>query len=183
MDYFRYFYLSTIFAALGDLILQYTSSINDNLPRLVLMSKNSKSDFRPVHHMDENLPEDIENVLQISALLEIREFDFFHLAYQWWFDQSPNDRILERYFVRYMFNQIVPYWVRNYCRMLLELHSQGKLNRDQLGIAKLPDATTQSVRTGLRYFVALLITMGMLLLTAELAVQFRVLPCMFPPCY
>lgn len=138
---------------------------------------------RRIRHMDENLPDDIEDVLELSALLEIREIDFFDLAYRWWFGREPNRIILERHFARYMFNKIVPHWVRDYCRMIYDLQFQGKLNKEDLGISKLPDATPESVRAGLRYFAMLVSVLGLLLLLAELVVQFSVLPCMFPPCY
>ncbi len=133
--------------------------------------------------MDENLPEDIEDVLELSALLEIREYDLFGLAYHWWFGRLPNKRVLETHFVRYMFNKIVPHWMRHYSRMLLDLREQGILDREKLGISRLPNATPQSVRAGLRYTVILFSILGLLILIAELAVQFSVLPCMFPPCY
>ncbi len=142
-----------------------------------------KSSVRRIRYMDESLPEDVEDVLQLSAMLEVREYDFFDLAYRWWFGRAPNNRILERHFIRYMFNKIVPYWVRDYCRMIAVLQSQGMLTKEKIGISRLPDATPQSVRAGLRYFVMLLIAMGLLVLIAELTVQFRVMPCMFPPCY
>ena len=136
-----------------------------------------------IRHMDEDLPEDIEDVLELSAYLEIREYDFFDLAYRWWFGRVPNRKNLERHFARYMFNKIVPHWVRNYCRMIFDLQMEGKFNKEELGISRLPDATPQSVRAGLRYFAMLITVMGLLLLIAELVVQFSVLPCMFPPCY
>jgi len=139
--------------------------------------------IRRYHHMDEDLPEDVEDILELSALLEIREYDYFGLAYLWWFGQLPNSRVLESHFVRYMFNKIVPHWVRGYSRMILDLQSQGVLNKEELGISRLPDATPQSVRAGLRYFVMILITMGLLVLIAEVAVQFRVVKCLLPPCY
>ncbi len=135
------------------------------------------------HHMDERLPEDVEDVLELSAVLEVREYDFFDLAYRWWFGRRPNSQVLESHFARYMFNKIVPHWVRNYCRMILDLQKQGKLDKEELGISRLPEATPQSVRAGLRYLVMILMTMGLLILIAELAIQFNALPCMFPPCY
>ncbi len=133
--------------------------------------------------MDENLPEDIEDVLELSAILEIREYDLFGLAYHWWFGHPANKRVLESHFVRYMFNKIVPHWMRHYSRMLLSLREQGILNREELGINNLPNATPQSVRAGLRYTVIIFSLLGLLLLIAEMAVQFNVFTCMFPPCY
>ena len=143
----------------------------------------SRTAGRHIHHMDEALPEDIEDVLELSAILEIREYDFFFMAYRWWFGCLPDDRVLERHFIRYMFNKIVPHWIRNYCRMLYEMETKGVLDREKLGVSRLPDATPQSVRAGLRYFVMLFCAVGLLVLIAEYAMQFSALPCMFPPCY
>ena len=151
-------------------------------PRKKLTDKENQS-YERVRHMDENLPEDIEDVLELSALLEIREYDLFGLAYHWWFGRPPNKKVLETHFVRYMFNKIVPHWMRHYSRMLLDLREQGILDREKLGISRLPNATPQSVRAGLRYTVIVFSILGLLILIAELAVQFSVLPCMFPPCY
>ena len=134
-------------------------------------------------YMDKALPEDIEDVLEISAILEIREFDVFGLAYRWWFGRSANHEVLESHFARYMFNQIVPLWVRHYSRMVIELRMRGELDRAVLGIDDLPDATPESIRAGVRYTVMVFSALALLVLIAELTVKFSVLPCMFPPCY
>ncbi|MDE0309425.1 MAG: hypothetical protein OXI60_06285 [Acidiferrobacterales bacterium] len=133
--------------------------------------------------MDENLPDDIEDVLELSAILEVREYDLFGLAYQWWFGHPANNRVLESHFGRYMFNKIVPHWMRHYSRMLLEMREQGILDREKLGISRLPNATPQSVRAGLRYTVIIFSLLGLLILIAEMAVKFTAFTCMFPPCY
>ena len=133
--------------------------------------------------MDEPLPVDIENILEISAILEIREFDLFGLAYKWWFGYQPSNKVLESHFARYMFNRIVPHWVRQYNRMVYQLHDAGKLDRATLGVADLPDATPESVRAGVRYAVILVSTLCILVLIAELTYKYLKLPCMFPPCF
>lgn len=139
--------------------------------------------FERSHHMDENLPADIEDVLELSAILEVREYDLFGLAYHWWFGHPANHNVLERHFVRYMFDKIVPHWMRHYSRMLLDLRKQGLLDRQELGISALPNATPQSVRAGVRYTVIVFSLLALLILFAELAVRFTSLSCMFPPCY
>ena len=139
--------------------------------------------YKRYHHMDESLPDDIEDVLEISAILEVREYDLFQLAYLWWFGRPASSRVMESHFARYMFNKIVPHWMRHYSRMLLELRDQGKLDKEELGIARLPDATPQSVRAGVRYTVIVFSVLALLLLIAEMAVRFNVFSCMFPPCY
>ena len=151
-------------------------------PQKKLRSEENRS-YERFHHMDENLPADIEDVLELSAILEVREYDLFGLAYHWWFGHPANNKVLERHFVRYMFNKIVPHWMRHYSRMLLDLREQGILDKEELGISALPNATPQSVRAGLRYTVIVFSLLGLLILIAELAAQFTNLPCMFPPCY
>ncbi len=136
-----------------------------------------------IRYLEEELPEDMLHVLEISAQLEIKEFHLFDLAYRWWFGRVASDHVLENHFARYMIKKIVPDWVRQYCRMILELQAQNKLDRAALGIENLPDSTPQSVRAGLRYTVMLIFAMGLLVLFAELAVQIRRFGCMFPPCY
>ena len=86
-------------------------------------------------NLDEELPEDIGDVLEISAFLEIREYDYFSLAYRWWFGRVPDSAVLESHFARYMFNRIVPHWVRQYSRMILNLQNEGRLDREDLGIS------------------------------------------------
>ena len=122
-----------------------------------------------IHHMDEALPEDIEDVLEISAIFKIREFDVFSLGYVWWFGRNSSSEVLESHFVRYMFNKIVPHWVRHYSRMVIALRLKGELDRETLGIDKLPDATPKSIRKGLRYTVIVFSILALLILLAELA--------------
>ncbi len=160
----------------------FNLSVDFLLPRKKLIDTGNQS-YKRIRHMDENLPEDIEDVLELSAILEIREYDLFGLAYHWWFGRPANNKVLESYFARYMFNKIVPHWMRHYSRMLLDLREQGILDREELGISRLPNATPHSVRAGLRYTVIIFSLLGLLILIAEMAVQFNVLTCMFPPCY
>ncbi len=139
--------------------------------------------IKKISSMDEPLPEDIADVLEISAVLEIREYDLFGLAYYWWFGRPSPEKVLESHFARYMFNRIVPLWVRQYSRMVLELQEKGSLDREALGVDRLPDATPESVRAGVRYAVILVTTLCLLVLIAEFAFKYLKLPCFFPPCY
>ncbi len=136
-----------------------------------------------VREFDEKLPEDIEDVLELSAILEVREYDIFELAYRWWHEASPRHELIEPHFAKYMFNQVVPPWVRQYSRMVLTLRDDGKLDKEALGIALLPNATPRQIRAGVRYSVMLACILSMLVVIANLAYTFMDLPCMFPPCY
>lgn len=156
--------------------LWYYKRLNKNFEQ-------EKVKLKKISSMDEPLPEDIADVLEISAILEIREYDLFGLAYYWWFGRPSPEPVLESHFAKYMFNQVVPLWVRQYSRMVLELQEKGSLDREALGVDRLPDATPESVRAGVRYAVILVTTLCLLVLIAEFAFKYLKLPCFFPPCY
>lgn len=139
--------------------------------------------IRRKQNFDEAIPDDIEDILEISALLEVKEYDIFGLAYAWWFGRDPNSEVLESHFARYMFKEIVPHWVRHYNRMVLQMSQEGTLNKEELGIDKLPDATPHSIRQGIRYSVILFLIMFLLVVITQLAYRVLELQCFFPPCY
>lgn len=59
---------------------------------------------------------DTELVANIAQVREWSEFDVFKAAHIAWFEKHVSDREIERFFVRYLFYQQVPYWVRHYVR-------------------------------------------------------------------
>ncbi len=63
--------------------------------------------------------EDACLVLDAAALLDVREFDLFELAYDWWFGARAEIKALEKAFVPYMYRGIVPLWVRQYAREVM----------------------------------------------------------------
>ena len=175
--------LSKLLHYCGRSILHWAYGISRLLLKEQANDLSKFKNYERVHYMDEGLPQDIEDILEISAILEIREYDIFSLAYHWWFGRIASQPVLENHFARYMFNKIVPHWVRQYNRMVLDLRDSGTLDREELGISRLPSATPESVRAGLRYTVMVFSALALIILFAELALRFSTLPCMFPPCY
>lgn len=132
-------------------------------------------------HFDEDLPVDVEEVLDVAAHLDIHEFEVFHLAYSWWHGEDSTDAKIEPFFVRYMFKDDVPPWVRQFTRMALRLKEEGRLNARDFGVEPEP-ADGRMVAKGIRYGIYLVAALTSLILlahfTAEVARR-----CMFPPCY
>lgn len=60
----------------------------------------------------------------------------FHIAYRFWHGRETNDQSIERYFVPYMFRSVVPFWVRQLCRQILQADANGTLDPTQYGIAR-----------------------------------------------
>jgi hypothetical protein len=149
------------------------------------MKKLSRAAFKhfqtTTKHFDEDIPVDIEEVLDVAAHLDIKEFDVFHLAYRWWHGQDSTDATIEPFFVRYMFQEDVPPWVRQFTRMALQLKAEGRLHAEDFGIVQ-PPADASSIAKGIRYGIYLVAALSTLVIIAQLSADLM-RRCMFPPCY
>lgn len=116
---------------------------------------------------DDTIPQDTRDVLAASALLQITEFHLFELAYQRWFGGQPRKRELEACFAHYMFASRAPFWVRQYCRDVSIVDSEGVLDPRDFGV--LPRQVSDTwVRRGLRHASLLLLLVVTLHLVAIL---------------
>lgn len=59
---------------------------------------------------------DTEMITRVADSLGISEFKLFESAYAHWYERAASERELEPYFVRYLFYQEAPSWVRHYAR-------------------------------------------------------------------
>ncbi|MBK8908623.1 MAG: hypothetical protein IPM60_12175 [Rhodospirillales bacterium] len=78
-------------------------------------------------------------VCAAARALDLKEFDYFRLAYRRWFGQQPHEHALEATFVDYMLRQVVPPWVRHLNRIVLEQHGDGSLDPEALGAGRYRD--------------------------------------------
>ena len=67
-------------------------------------------------------------VLKASSRLGISEFQIISDAWRAWYDESPNDKRLEPYFIDFLKCGTVPCWLRNHARLIL---SQKDLAADE----------------------------------------------------
>ena len=133
---------------------------------------------------DEELTPDVDSVLNATALLDITEWDFFNLAYDRWHGGPAEEGIMEPIFAAYMFNDIVPLWARHFARLVERLYRRGVLDRQVLGVDRLP-GSAQMVSRGMRYSVFIVAMLIALIVFAEFVAQIVQLGerCIFPPCY
>lgn len=133
---------------------------------------------------DENLAPDIDSVLNATALLDITEWDFFNLAYNRWHGGPAEEGIMEPIFAAYMFKDIVPLWVRDFARLVERLYQRGRLDRQALGVHRLP-SSRQMVSRGMRYGVFIVVVVTVLIVFVEFVAQIVKIGerCLFPPCY
>ncbi len=132
---------------------------------------------------DEDIGPDVQAVLNTSALLEITEFEVFRIAYRDWFGRRAADSIIEPFYTDYMFNEVVPAWVRHFTRLVLQLAREGRLEPQRFGIMPKPFSASMAAR-GVRYLLIAVIWITMLLLLAHFAARYwPAADCYFPPCY
>jgi len=134
-------------------------------------------------HFDEKMAPDVQEVLDTSALLEITEFEVFRIAYQSWYGRPEKDAVLEPFFTDYMFNEVVPFWVRHFTHHILKLDHERRLDPREFGIE--PRAYNSSMAAkGLRYLLIAVLWLATLVVLAHFAARlWRQGECYFPPCY
>ena len=116
---------------------------------------------------EKSIPLDVRNVLDTAAMLQVTEFNLFRIAYRHWHGCDASERSIEQFFVPYMFRSIVPYWVRQLCRHVLQADAEGTLDPAEFGIA----SPVQEVSPNTPFLSALVVTgaaLGMVAMAAGL---------------
>jgi hypothetical protein len=80
---------------------------------------------------------DIQRVHKASAWLGVSEFQVFCDAWQAWYDEKPSEKRIEPYFVDFLGQDAVPFWVRNYVRLILSRNDLLTKERKRLFIGAL----------------------------------------------
>jgi len=134
-------------------------------------------------YFDEHkIPNDVWSVLRAAALLSVGEFRVFEIAYKDWYGEDGEEKTLEKHFVGYMFNDIVPPWVRHFCKKVMDLDNEGTLNPEEFGVVN-EMASRHQINKGLEAIMWITGAMIVLFVLGEGAAQMLRLQCMFPPCY
>ena len=131
---------------------------------------------------EEDIPDDVWGVLRSSALLEVGEFRVFEIAYQQWHGEDGEEKMIEKHFTRYMFNDIVPPWVRHFCNKVLKLDGEEALDPADFGIVRKP-ATREQLNKGLEAIMYIILALTCIFLLGEGAARYMQLSCVLPPCY
>ena len=142
-------------------------------------------DFSKIFFEEDLPPQDVQDVLMASNLLEIPEFEIFRLSYAYWYGSMPVEAEIEAAFSSYMFGGKVPVFVRQFSRRVKDMELHDNVDRHKLGI-KEQGGILSNVRMGLLVFV-LLFAVQVLIYTmaAYTAGESPLLVgrCFLPPCY
>lgn len=133
---------------------------------------------------EDPLPADIETVLNAAAVLDVTEFRLFELAWADWYGRRGPVEQVEPFFVRYMFDQVVPDWVRQFARKILALSDEGNLDPEAFGA----HGHVEPPNPWLRGIMVTAVIGATLLTLILMAASVGYLPhfpkgCYFPPCY
>lgn len=131
-----------------------------------------------------SLPSDVSAVLDAAALLDTSEFNIFTIGYNKWFGENASIKTIENHYAAYMFNAVVPHWVRHFSRTIIQLSDTGSLNPNDF-VEEIIPASQKSIQIARIFIISGIVTMLVLLLGANIAVQNSTftLGCFFPPCY
>lgn len=111
---------------------------------------------------------DLERIAYAAALLEIKEYDIFALAYRWWHGRPAPQDDLEKHFKAYMYAQKVPAWARHYVRQLMESLPLDPEERRHFGLHRLASPPPQPSRA--QRVLAVAGTLAVMLLALALIV-------------
>lgn len=120
---------------------------------------------------EKSIPLDVRNVLDTAAVLQVTEFNLFRIAYRHWHGCDASERSIEQFFVPYMFRSIVPYWVRQLCRHVLQADAEGTLDPTAFGITP-PAQQISCQRQFLNAVVVMGAVLGMLVISASLYILY-----------
>jgi len=107
-------------------------------------------------YFDEKVDGALWDLLETAALLEIKEFALFEMAYKDWYGRFAVPNVMESHYANYMFSGVIPIWVRGYCRKVIELNRAGQLDPRKLGIYR-PQPSRRLILIGKLYAAALLV--------------------------
>ena len=106
-------------------------------------------------------PDDALRALDAATALDLREIDFFRLAYRRWHGRDIRPNLLEHAFAEYMFHRRVPTWVRHFTRQVLDSESSGSLDPLALGAARYKHRPAPPPKHG-KFIVAITIGVSVL---------------------
>jgi hypothetical protein len=98
-----------------------------------------------------NEPTDIQLVYKASAWLGISDFQIFFDAWQAWYNEKPSEKRIEPYYMNFLEQEAIPFWVRNYVRFILNRNDLIKKEKRRLIIGALtyylPSSTSYFFRS------------------------------------
>lgn len=98
--------------------------------------------------------DDSDEISYIAGMLQISEFQLFHVAHYFWFGRDISDKEMEGYFSHYMHESVAPFWVRDLLRKVEERIRNNRLDPGEFR-GEGPRSTYEMTMKGWGYVVLL----------------------------
>ncbi len=99
-----------------------------------------------------------DSVGRAAGFLEVSEFEIFELAHSLWFGKSASSKQTEDLFSGYLHRGLVPYWVRDMSRKVIEKCSGNMCDPEEFGV-HTPELDPETKTIGKLYIVLLTVIM------------------------
>ena len=82
-------------------------------------------------------PTDIQLLYKASSWLGISEFQVFSDAWWEWYNEKPSEKRIESFYINFLEQDAVPFWVRNYVRNVLTRNDLRAIENKRVIVGKL----------------------------------------------
>jgi len=82
-------------------------------------------------------PTDVQQVHKAAVWLGTGEFRIFCDAWEAWYNEKPSEKRIEQHFIDFLGRDVVPFWVRNYVRNILERKDLQATEKKRLTVGAL----------------------------------------------
>lgn len=112
---------------------------------------------------------DAHAVCTAASLLGTSEYHLFQVAHMEWFGSPATESALERLFSQYIDTNIVPFWMRDFVRSIIDKHRSGDLDAAAYGLAprRLPATNTAQERSMLFVFAGAMLLFSILIFSID----------------
>lgn len=126
---------------------------------------------------------DVQSVVNAASILHVSEFEIFRLAYQNWFGHLAVREEIDSFFHHYVDEAVVPMWVRDFSRRILQLYEEDRLDVHKFGIEPPPANNYWTAFLGGMAFAFIVMIIALLIYLAVRVENGGLIGCQFPPCY
>lgn len=87
-----------------------------------------------IRSFNDHAPQGVRHLVRTADLLGVAEVEVFRLAYRYWYDRMPDDKLLDELIGGYLTRREIPGWVGGFCERVLQRGDAGKLDPGEFGV-------------------------------------------------
>lgn len=117
--------------------------------------------------------DDAQAVCSAAALLGTSEYHLFQIAHIQWFGSPAAESALEQIFSQYIQTDVVPFWMRDLVRSIMQKSRRGELDATEYGFeSRRPQTITPELDRSLLYvFAGAMVLFSILIFTIDWTIR------------